>query len=135
MSIKKLWTAQEKRDFVAEYEARPHRYKTQLLAERGVSAHQIRDWRASRDVGTLEFGVTPRTRPVSSRAESAEIGRLRGEVERLEAELARARQDVDDRQKAVEALGKATALLHELVSGKSAVEPCPPAPSNDTESS
>lgn len=134
MAIKKLWTAQEKRDFVAEYEAQPYGYKRRFLVDRGVSECQLRDWRASRDAGVLEYGVIPRERR-SSRAESAEIGRLRAQVEQLQAELARARQDVDDRQKAVEALGKATALLHELVSGKSAEEPLNPAPSSDTASS
>jgi hypothetical protein len=60
--------------------------------------------------------------------ESAEIARLRAENARLTAELERARRDIDDRQRALEALGKATGLLQELVSAKSAPESSPPGP-------
>jgi len=67
--------------------------------------------------------MTPRT-------ESAEIARLRAENARLVAELDRARKDIDDRQVALESLGKATALLHELVSAKSAPATSPPGPSS-----
>jgi hypothetical protein len=88
------------------------------------------DWRAARDAGLLEVGATVRRPRATPRAESAEIARLRTEVARLEAEVARARKEVDDRQFALEALGKATALLHAVVAPRSAEDLSPPAPSS-----
>jgi hypothetical protein len=52
--------------------------------------------------------MTPRT-------ESAEIGRLRAEVKRLEAELVQARKDRWMAEAAAEALGKASALLQVML--------------------
>ena len=52
--------------------------------------------------------MTPRT-------ESAEIGRLRAEVKRLEAELVQAGKDRWMAEAAAEALGKASALLQVML--------------------
>jgi hypothetical protein len=57
---------------------------------------------------------------MTPKKESAELARLREANRRLEAELERARKDIDDRQRSLDAMGKATALLQQLVSGKSA---------------
>ncbi len=54
--------------------------------------------------------------------ESAELIRLRAENRRLEVELERARKDIEDRQRSLDSMGKATALLQHLVSGKSAAD-------------
>lgn len=129
MAVSRLFTVEQKRDIVAEYEAAPWGTKAEVLAAHGVTGRQLRDWRAARDAGILEVGATPRTVVATPREESAEIARLRKEVVRLEGEVARARKDADDRQVALETLGKATALLHVLVSPKSADPTFPAAPS------
>jgi transposase len=122
------WTVEEKRAIVAEYEQTPHGFKQQVLDRHGVSRSRVLRWQASRDAGVLEVGFTVRRPQKTPRTESAEIARLRAENARLTAELERARRDVDDRQRALEALGKATALLQELVSAKSAPDSTQPGP-------
>lgn len=119
MAVMRVWSADEKREIIAEYETAVYGTKRSVLVKFGVSDHQIRDWRGARDAGLLDAGMNLRNPRKTPKLENAEIVRLRAEVERLQGELDRARQDVADRQKAVEALGKATALLHELVTGKS----------------
>ncbi|HEX6408842.1 MAG TPA: hypothetical protein VFZ90_16765 [Gemmatimonadales bacterium] len=122
------WTVEEKRAIVAEYEQAPHGFKQQVLDRYGVDRSRVLRWQASRDAGVLEVGFTVRHPQKTPRTESAEIARLRRENARLTAELERARRDVDDRQRALEALGKATALLQELVSAKSAPGSWPQGP-------
>jgi transposase len=129
MAASRLFTVEQKRDIVAAYEAAPYGTKRQVLDAHDVSAHQVTDWRAARDAGLLEVGATVRRPLATPRAESAEIARLRTEVARLKVDVARARKDADDRQVALETLGKATALLHTLVSSRSADPTFPPAPS------
>lgn len=123
------WTLEEKRDIIAEYEQAVKGSKWRVLERHGVTHDQLRGWRAARDAGVLEVGFSVRRPRMTPRVESAEIGRLRAENTRLLAELDRARKDIDDRQAALESLGKATALLHELVSTKSAPTSSPPGPS------
>lgn len=125
----KYWTVEEKRTIIAEYELAPHGTKGLVLRRCGISGSQLRGWRGARDAGVLEVGGAVRTVPKTPRAESAEISRLRQENARLVVELDRARKDIDDRQAALEALGKATALLHDVVSRTSADPTSPPAPS------
>ncbi|HYI25076.1 MAG TPA: transposase [Thermomicrobiales bacterium] len=129
MAASRLFTVEQKRDIVAAYEVAPYGTKRQVLAAHDISAHQVTDWRAARDAGLLEVGATVRRPVATPRAESAEIARLRREVTRLEAEVVRARKDADDRQCALETLGKAPALVHALVSPRSADSSFPPAPS------
>jgi transposase len=129
MAASRVFTVEQKRNIVAEYEVAPYGTKRQVLDAHDVSTHQVTDWRAARDAGLLEVGATVRRPLATPRAESAEIARLRTEVARLEAEVVRARKDADDRQFALETLGKATALLHALVSSRSADSSFPPAPS------
>ena len=131
MGISGVWTADEKREIIAEYEAAGHGSKKSALLRFGVSQDQVRAWRAARDEGVLDAGLTVRNPRMTPKSESAEIARLRAQVKHLNEELDRARKDVDDRQRAVEALGKATALLHELVSSKSAANTSRSAPSDD----
>jgi len=124
------WTLEEKRDIIAEYEQAPKGTKGHVLDRHGVSQDQLYGWRAARDAGVLEVGFSVRRARLTPRTESAEIARLRAENARLMAELERARKDIDDRQVALESLGKATALLHELVSAKSAPATSTPGPSS-----
>jgi transposase len=129
VAISGAWTVEEKRSIIAEYEATPHGSKGRVLDAHGVSHDQLRGWRGARDAGVLDVGWSVRKPLSTPRPESAEIARLRAENERLVRDLERARKDIDDRQAALESLGKATALLHELVSAKSAKEGSPPGPS------
>lgn len=123
MSVTQIWSADEKREIIAEYDAARHGSKQAVALRFGVSQDQMRRWRAARDEGLLDAGVNVRDLKRTPKRENAEIARLREQVAELTHELDRARQDVRDRQQAVEALGKATALLHDLVAGKSAAEP------------
>lgn len=120
MGMRTAWTVEQKRDMIAEYEAAPHGTKSGVLRRHGITGRELRNWRSAQDAGVLEVGLTPRTVRRTPAAESAEILRLRHEVVRLEAQVARAHKEIDDRQHALEALGKATALLHDLVSPRSA---------------
>lgn len=129
MPVKLLWTVEQKRAIVAAYEDAPWGTKAGVLTTHGVTGPQVREWRAARDAGLLEVGGSPRTVVATPRAESAEIGRLRAAVARLEAEVAEARHLADDRQAALDTLGKATALLHALVSPRSATASLPGEPS------
>lgn len=129
MNGRPRWTVEQMRTIIAEYEAAPHGTRAMVLKDHGVTGRQLRNWRASQDAGMLEMGVTVRTVRETPRPESAEIARLRQENARLTKDLERARKDVDDRQVALEALGKATALLHDVVSSKSAPPTSPPEPS------
>lgn len=122
MSGLKLWSIAERREIIAEYEEAPHGGKQLVLRRRGVSLWQVRRWQASRDAGLLETGAGVREPRMTPKKESAELARLRADNRRLEAELERARKDIDDRQRSLDALGKATALLQQLVSGKSAAD-------------
>ena len=129
MAVSRLFTVEQKRDIVAEYEAAPWGTKADVLRAYGVSGRQVTDWRAARDAGILEVGATVQRPVATPRAESAEIARLRREVARLEAEVVRAHEETAARQAALETLGKATALLHALVSPRSADSSFPPGPS------
>ena len=131
MAVSGAWTLEDKRAIIAEYEMTPKGKKWEVLERHGLSPDRLRGWRAARDAGVLEIGWSVRRPRMTPRVESAEIGRLRAENARLAKELDRARKDIDDRQAALESLGKATALLHELVSAKSAAERSLPGPSKD----
>jgi hypothetical protein len=69
-----------------------------------------------RDAGMLETGRRRGWQSrMTPRIESAEIGRLRQEVSRLEAELEKARRDRLVAEAVAEALGKASALLQVML--------------------
>lgn len=111
MSITPGWTAEEIREFVYEYEGRPHGTKAVWLEQQGVSNHRLRRWRETVFDGDLDKGLIPRDggpmTPAKQRrhaakataAKDAEVERLRARVQELEA--------------ANDALGKAIGLLHE----------------------
>ena len=122
MSGLRSWSVAERREIVAEYEEAPHGCKQLVLRRRDVSAKQVRQWRGSRDAGLLESGGAVRNPTRTPKNESAELARLRAENRRLEVELERARRDIDDRQRSLDTMGKATALLQHLVSGRRAAD-------------
>lgn len=122
MSGLRTWTVAERRAIVAEYEEAQHGSKQLVLRRHNVTYRQIRNWTGSRDAGLLEVGGAVRMATMTPKDESAELARLREDNRRLEAELERARKDIEDRQRSLDALGKATALLQQLVSDKSATE-------------
>lgn len=122
MSGRKVWSVAERREIIAEYEEAPHGTKQLVLRRRNITAKKVRGWQASRDAGLLESGGVVRSPTMTPKDESAELIRLRAENRRLEVELERARKDIEDRQRSLDSLGKATALLQHLVSGKSAAD-------------
>lgn len=122
MSGRKVWSVAERREIIAEYEEAPHGSKQLVLRRWNITARKLRGWQASRDAGLLESGGVVRSPTMTPKDESAELIRLRAENRRLEVELERARKDIDDRQRSLDSMGKATALLQQLVSGKSATD-------------
>jgi hypothetical protein len=112
------WTVEQKRMVVEEYESAPYGAKGAVLRRHGASPRQVRLWASYRDAGVLESGLRKGWRGrMTPRTESAEIGRLRAEVKRLEAELVQARKDRWMAEAAAEALGKASALLQVMLEG------------------
>src|SRR4051794_34481171 len=110
MSIAPGWTVDDVREFVYEYERQPYGLKSVLMAERGVSGHRLRRWRAAVFDGDLDMGLVPREggvmTSVSQRRSTAraEVGRG-AEIERLQARISELEQAND-------VLGKAIGLLH-----------------------
>lgn len=106
------WTAAEKRAIVEEYESAPWGAKGAVCRRHGVVMGQVARWASYRDAGVLETGLRKGWQArMTPRKESAEISRLKVEVQRLEAERDRAHRDRLVAEAAAEALGKASALL------------------------
>ena len=116
-------TAEEKREHVLAYLGLEHGSKSEYLRRYGLQRWQISRWRAAMCAGTLEMGLIPRdgvypNDPMANR----EVVRLTDEVARLrqqladlqaahDAELADKQAEIDAARAAVEAVGKAIALL------------------------
>jgi transposase-like protein len=116
-------TWQEKHTHVLAYLDQGYGGKSEYLREHGISQQQIRTWRTQVYVGTLERGLIPREWVVNNESENREISRLARHNEELrellseQADLhheAMATKDAElaHQKAAVEALGKAIALLH-----------------------
>lgn len=111
------WTVEQKRAIVEEYESAPHGLKGAVLRRHGIHSSRVHSWASHRDAGLLQEsrlrkGWQVRMTPLT---ESAEIGRLRGEVRRLEAALAKEQRNRHVAEAAAEALGKASALLQVML--------------------
>jgi len=123
MPSQRRWTVEEKREILEEYESAPWGSKGAVLRRHQVSGHAVYGWASYRDAGLLETGrrkgwqarMTPKT-------ESAEIARLRAEVTRLKGEVEKANRHRQVAEAAVEALGKASALLQVMLES---AEPTP----------
>ena len=125
----RTWTVAEKRVIVEEYEAAPQGLKGAVLRRHGLHASRVYAWASHRDAGLLQEtkltkGWQARMTP---RVQSAEITRLRGEVRRLEAALAKEQRNRHVAEAAAEALGKASALLQVLLES---ADPSPSEPSS-----
>jgi transposase len=116
MATGRRWSVAEKRAIVEEYESAAWGLKGAVLRRHRLTHSNVGRWMSYRDAGVIETGLRKgwRTR-VTPKAESAEIGRLRAQVRRLDAELVKSRQDQVRAEAAAEALGKASALLQQML--------------------
>lgn len=131
------WTVEQKRAIVEEYESAPRGTKGAVLRHHGIHSSRVHSWASHRDAGLLQEGrltkgwqakMTPRT-------ESAEIGRLRAEVKRLEAALAKEQRNRHVAEAAAAALGKASALLQIMLESAEPTMSEPSSPSASRPSS
>ena len=93
---------------LGEYQQLDKKGKGALLRREGLYTSLISEWRKQRDKGALEALSLPRGRPPADLLER-EVERLRRENQRLEGELAKARQ-------VMRVQGELSALLEELAS-------------------
>lgn len=100
------WTAKYKLAVLAEYEQLDKAAKGALLRREGLYTSLISEWRKQRDRGALAALGPPRGRPPKTDHER-DNQRLRGENERLRAELTTA-------QRVIQVQGELSALLGEL---------------------
>lgn len=108
---RRTYTAKYKRDVLAEYEAAARSEKGAVLRREGLYSSLISAWRDQRDAGALAALAKPAGAPPADPAVK-EAARLRREVERLNAELDRAR-------KVIEVQSKLSALLGSLATDSS----------------
>lgn len=105
---KRSFTAQYKRDILAEYEAQTDAgAKGALLRREGLYSSHIVEWKKARDNGALK-GLTSGTRVPKRTAEQRELERLRKRNQRLEGDLAK-------HKLVIEIQGKASELLEQLL--------------------
>lgn len=112
---RRSWPAQYKLDILAEIDAAKASGEAGAVGEicrrEDLYSSLISEWRTQRDAGALAGLRKPVGRPKKDPTRT-ELARLRGEVERLEAELSTANE-------LIEAQGKVSALL-QTMSAKSA---------------
>jgi transposase len=113
------YSASYKAKILAEYEELDKAGKGALLRREGLYTSLIAAWRTQRDQGALAALAKPAGRPQADPRDRENV-KLRNEVERLAAELDRAR-------KVIEVQGKLSALLGQLAtdSPTSGSEPTP----------
>lgn len=113
------YSASYKAKVLAEYEELDKAGKGALLRREGLYTSLISAWRTQRDQGALAALAKPAGRPAAG-PKDRENTKLRREVERLAAELDKAR-------KVIEVQGKLSALLGQLAtdSPPSGSEPTP----------
>ena len=123
MPSQRRWTVEEKREILEEYESAPWGSKGAVLRRHQVSGHAVYGWASYRDAGLLETGRRKGWRArMTPTTESAEIARLRAEVTRLKGQVEKANRHRQVAEAAVEALGKASALLQVMLES---AEPTP----------
>ena len=112
---RRSWPAQYKLDILAEIDAAKATGEPGVVGEicrrEDLYSSLISEWRSQRDAGALAGLKKPAGRPKKDPTR-AELARLRGEVEQLQAELATANE-------LIVAQGKVSALL-QTMSSKSA---------------
>jgi transposase len=104
----RTYPAAYKLRILAEYEQLDKAGKGALLRREGLYTSLISEWRKQRDRGALGEGVRRGRPPTDPLAQEA--ARLRRRVERLEAELGKAR-------KVIQVQGELSALLDRLANG------------------
>ena len=104
----RTYTAAYKARILAEYESLDKQGKGALLRREGIYTSLISAWRQQRDKGVLAALAKPAGRPQAD-PRDRENARLRRRVERLEADLDKARKVIDVQ-------GKLSALLGQLAS-------------------
>ena len=103
---KRTFSAEYKRQILAEYEAAPSGAKGSVLRREGLYSSHITEWRSARDAGGLG-GLEPQAKRAKRSTTEVELEKLKAKHQRTEAELARTRI-------ALEIMGKASALLESL---------------------
>ena len=115
----RTYTAAYKARILAEYESLDKQGEDALLRPEGIYTSLISPWRQQRDKGVLAALAKPAGRPQADPVDR-ENARLRRRVQRLEADLDKARR-------VIEVQGKLSALLEQLAtdSQNSGSEPTP----------
>jgi transposase-like protein len=108
-ATRRTYTAQYKLRILAEYERRDRDGRGALLRREGLYSSLISEWRKQRDQGALQALTASPGRPATD-SRDHEVGRLRRENARLQADLAKA-------HKVIEVQGKLSALLEQLATG------------------
>ena len=108
-ATRRTYTAQYKLRILAEYERRDRDGKGALLRREGLYSSLISEWRKQRDQGALQALTASPGRPATD-SRDHEVGRLRRENARLQADLAKA-------HKVIEVQGKLSVLLEQLATG------------------
>ena len=103
---RRQYPAKYKLEILAEYDALDREGKGALLRREGLYTSLLSEWRKQRDRGALEALAAPPGRPPVDPLER-DNARLRRQVERLEADLDKAR-------KVIEVQGKLSALLEQV---------------------
>ena len=103
---RRVFTAEYKLQFLAEYEAAEPGQRGALLRREGLYSSHLVEWRRARDAGALA-GLAVQPRAGRRTPEQVELERLRREKAKVEAELARTKAALD-------VVGKAHALLELL---------------------
>ena len=115
----RTYSAAYKTRILAEYEGLDKAGKGALLRREGLYTSLISSWRIQRDQGALQALAKPAGRPPADPVERENV-KLRKDVERLQAELDKARR-------VIEVQGKLSALLGQLAtdSPNTGSEPTP----------
>ena len=109
------FSAEYKLAVLAEYDAAPEGDKGSILRREGLYSSHVTEWRRARDAGAL-VALQARTRTPTRHPAEVELEKLRRRHERTEAELARTRRALD-------LMGKASALLESLVESADSERP------------
>ena len=103
---RRSFTAQYKRDLVAEYDAADVGSRGAILRRERLYSSHLTEWRKARDNGALA-GLTSPAKSFTKATEKLEKAQWQARAERAERELARTKM-------ALEIVGKAHALLEML---------------------
>ncbi|QIM16933.1 transposase [Leucobacter insecticola] len=114
---RRTFTAEYKRQIVAEYDQAAHGEKGSILRRERLYDSHIQEWRAANTAGLLATG-TRKGRPAGSArtAEQKRIVELERENAKLRGEALKKDRVIADRDAALEVLGKGVSFLEALSS-------------------